>query len=185
SMQATGLSRLFAEGRAPLRVGNRHPVTVPVDTFQAKDGVFAMVVPSDAHFGRRCTLIGRPGLATDARFKDNPARARHEQVLKDEIESWSRELSLEECVAACAQAEIPAGPVWDLQQAARSEHASSRGLLSRVPHPAFGTLELASQPARFSSGPQAAPAREPLLGEHTREVLRERLGLSDAEIEGL
>src|SRR2546428_623487 len=62
AMQVTALSRLLAEGRAPARVGNRHPVTVPVDSFQAKDGLFAMVVPSNPHFGRLCTLIGRPAL---------------------------------------------------------------------------------------------------------------------------
>lgn len=185
AMQTTGLSRLLAEGRAPERVGNRHPVTVPVDTFSAKDGLFAMVVPGDAHFGRLCTLIGRPELARDARFKDNPARARYEPLLKNEIESWSRALRVEDCVAACAKADIPAGPVWNLQQAARSEHSSARGLLNKIDHPSIPGLELVSQPARFSSAPRAEPAREPMLGEHTAQILRERLGLSEAEVESL
>jgi CoA:oxalate CoA-transferase len=185
AMQTTALSRLLAEGRAPARVGNRHPVTVPVDTFQSKDGLFAMVAPSDAHFRRLCTLIGRPELADDPKFKDNKARARHEPFLKAQIEGWSCRLGVDECVAACAQADIPAGPVWDLKQAARSAHATARGLLTPVPHPVFGTLELVAQPARFSSSGKASAGREPLLGEHTAEVLRQHLGLDEGDLEAL
>ena len=184
AMQSTALSRLFAAGAAPARVGNRHPVTVPVDTFRAKDGLFAMVVPSDAHFRRLCELIGRPELASDARFKDNAARARNEPELKAFIEKWTAILSIDECVATLGKADIPAGPVWDLQQAARSEHALARRLLNRVAHPVIGELELVSQPARFSPQGEAAPSREPLLGEHTAEVLR-GLGVDEQELEAL
>jgi CoA:oxalate CoA-transferase len=185
AMQLTALSRLFASGEAPARVGNRHPVTTPVDSFRAADGLVALVVPSDAHFRRLCAAMNQPQLADDARFKDNASRAGHQAELKALIEHWSGRLSVQELLVECANADIPAGPVWDLKQAAGSEHSIARQLLKRVPHPAFGTLQYPPQPARFSGTDSAAAAREPSLGEHTRTVLRDRLGLSDAELDEL
>jgi CoA:oxalate CoA-transferase len=185
AMQLTALARLWASAEAPGRVGNRHPVTTPVDAFRAADGLVAMVVPSDAHFTRLCTAMEQPGLVEDARFRDNASRARHEPELKRLIEQWSSRLSVEELLTRCAKADIPAGPVWNLKQAAQSEHAVARALFHRVAHPAFGALEYPPQPARFSGLDGAAAAREPLLGEHTRELLREHLGLGDAELDEL
>ncbi len=184
AMQSTALARLAATGTPPARVGNRHPVTVPVDTFQARDGLFAIVAPSDAHFRRLAALIGEPGLADDPRFVTNAARAQHEPELKKAIERWSMQHSVDECVASCARADIPAGPVWDLQQATTSEHARARDLLRPVEHPAFGRIGMVQQPARFSSAPSGGTTREPLLGEHTAAVLGE-LGLSKSEIDRL
>jgi CoA:oxalate CoA-transferase len=184
AMQTTALSRLFAAGTAPGRVGNRHPVTVPVDTFRAMDGIFAMVVPSDAHFRRLCELIGRPEFAQDPRFESNAARASHEAELKAAIERWSGVLPLEQCVAACGRADIPAGPVWDLKQATASEHSIARAVLEPVAHPVFGQLGMVAQPARFSSQGRSPAMREPLLGEHTAEVLQ-GLGVNQQALDAM
>ena len=185
AMQLTALARLFASGEAPARVGNRHPVTTPVDSFRAANGLVALVVPSDAHFRRLCATMHQPQLADDAHFKDNAARARHQTELKALIERWSSSLSVQELLTRCGQADIPAGPVWDLKQAAESEHSIARRLFSRVAHPQFGELQYPPQPARFSGTDSVAAAREPSLGEHTRAVLRDRLGLSDTDLDEL
>ena len=108
-----------------------------------------------------------------------------ETELKQLIEQWSAKLPITELIALCASADIPAGPVWDLKQAAESGHALARGIFSHVSHPTFGTLRYPPQPARFSAVEPAPPQREPLLGEHTREVLRERLGLGATELDEL
>jgi CoA:oxalate CoA-transferase len=185
ALQVTGLAQLAASGRAPARVGNRHPVTTPVDTFATRDGHVAIVVPSDAQFARLCPLIGRPDLAADPRFADNAARREREAELKSIVERWSRELSTEAAVAACHGVDIAAGPVWDLAQAAGSDQAAARGLVRRVPHPAFGVIGMVLQPAKFALEDAPAAAREPRLGEHNEEVLGTRLGLSKPELERL
>jgi CoA:oxalate CoA-transferase len=179
SMQLTGLARYQAEGVAPQRVGNRHPVTTPVDTFRASDGHVAMVVPGDAQFRELCAIMGAPELADDERYINNSARRAHEPALRQTIEAWTGAQTVEGVVRACHGRGIPAGPVWDLAQAWRSRPATS------VPHPAFGTLELALQPGKFSTRQDAAPAREPALGEHTAEVLQDLLGLERGEIDAL
>ena len=183
AMQLTALSRLWASGQAPARVGNRHPVTAPVDTFRARDGLVAMVVPGDAQFSKLCEVIGRPELAEDERFKTNPARAKHEPQLKRAIEEWMGTRTVRECLGIFGEADIPTGPVWDLQQAVTSEHAVARGLVSEIKHPVFGSVGMIGQPARFSHA-GSAPSPEPRLGEHTLDVLR-GLGVQESELETL
>jgi CoA:oxalate CoA-transferase len=185
ALQLTGLAQLEASGRAPSRIGNRHPVTTPVDTFATRDGHVAIVVTGDAQFARFCPLIRRPELAADPRFKDNAARRESHAALKTLIEEWSRGLTIDEAAAACHAIDIPAGPVWDLGQAAASDQAAARELVQEIPHPAFGTIGMVVQPARFGSEGVTQPAREPTLGEHNAEVFGTRLGLSAAELERL
>ena len=182
SMQPTGLANLLASGKAPPRVGNRHPVTTPVNTYRCRNGLVALVVTSDAQFKSLCEVMGQSDLAADARFRSNPDRFANEATLCAMIEAWSATLDVDAVVARCHAAEIAAGPVWDLAQAAGSAQVAARGLLRSVAHPVFGELKLAPQPAKFSRSAGTEPAREPLLGEHTGEVLKGLLGLTDAEI---
>lgn len=185
SMQMTGLANLLATGNAPPRAGNRHPVTTPVNTYCCRDGLVALVVPSDVQFKALCEVMGRAELATDVRFLQNPDRFANESALRAAIEAWSGTLDVDDVVARCHAAELPAGPVWDLAQAAGSAQAAARGLLRSVPHPVFGDLTVVPQPAKFSRSPAVAPVREPSLGEHTGEILEGLLGLTREEVEAL
>lgn len=185
SMQLTGLARLAAEGVAPQRVGNRHPVTTPVDTFRASDGYVAIVVPSDAQFRELCGVMESPALAQDERYTSNAARRANENALRQTIESWTSARAADEVVRACLARSIPAGRVLDLGQARGMRSARSNDPITTVPHPVFGTLDLTLQPARFSGQQEATAAREPALGEHTSEVLRELLTLDAEEIKAL
>ena len=185
SMQMTGLANLLASGKAPPRVGNRHPVTTPVNTYRCSNGLVALVVTSDAQFKALCGVMGRAELATDARFLKNLDRFTNEAALRAAIEDWSGRLDVDDVVGRCHAAEIPAGPVWDLAQAAGSAQAAVRGLLRSVPHPVFGELKVVPQPAKFSRSGNVEPKREPALGEHTGEILEGLLGLTREEIEAL
>jgi CoA:oxalate CoA-transferase len=185
AMQVTGLSQLFASGRAPPRVGNRHPVTTPVDSYATRDGHVAVVAPSDAHFAALAEVIGRPELAGDERFRDNAARRERVGELRVIIEAWTRGRTSDEAVVALRARDIPAGPVWDLQQALGSDQAVARELVRNVAHPAFGSVGVLPQPAKFQREPAGGVTREPLLGEHTDEVLATLLGLAPGEIQRL
>ncbi len=185
AMQLTGLARLTASGEAPARVGNRHPVTSPVDTYATADGYVAMVVPSDAQFVALCEAIGQAQLAGDKRFSGNAARRGNYAPLKEAIEAWTRGQPTMEAVRLLQARGIPAGPVWDLKTAYDSEQARLRGTLAPVAHPEIGSLAMAGQPAKFSAGTGAPAMREPQLGEHTGTVLGELLGIAAAEIEAL
>lgn len=162
SLQMTGLSNLFAHGKAPGLVGNRHPVSTPFDTYRAADGLVVIAVASDKLFRRFCESIDRAELANDPRFADDPSRTRNEQALRAEIEAWTGQRSVEQACDLLLDAGVPASPVWNLAEATGSEQAQVRQLLVQ---PADGQPPLVPQPVYFNGRKPHAATRAPRLGE--------------------
>jgi CoA:oxalate CoA-transferase len=185
SMQLTGLSQLQATGAAPVRVGNRHPVTTPVDSFATDDGHLTIVVPTDDHFARLCQVVGRPGLATDPRFASGTARRENRDGLRAVLAEWFEGRRTDAAVALLQAADIPAGAVQDLAQAMASPQAVAHHIGPRVDHPTFGQIRMVAQPAQFASGGTVDVRREPLLGEDGDAVLQGILGRSPEEVAAL
>ena len=162
SLQMTGLSNLFAHGKAPGLVGNRHPVSTPFDTYRAADGLVVIAVASDKLFRRFCESIGRAELADDPRFADDPSRTRNEQALRAEIEGWTGQRSVEQACDLLLDAGVPASPVWNLAEATGSEQAQVRQLLVQ---PADDQPPLVPQPVYFNGRKPHTATRAPQLGE--------------------
>lgn len=184
SMLLTVLAQRLYAGAAPARVGNRHPVTYPVDCFEARDGHLVMVAISDAAFARLVSAIGRPELADDPRFRRNADRSAHEAELRAILADWIGARPRAEVQAALDAADVPCGPVWSIADVAASEHIKARGMIADPGHPGLAAAPLVPQPILFD-GVRPPTARAPLLGEHTEEVLRAVLGLGAEEIAAL
>jgi len=189
SMQLTGLSRQLYFDDTPKPVGNRHPITYPVDSFPTASGDIVMVCFSDAGFRNLGELMGEPGLADDPRFKTNADRNAHEAELRALISAWTAEQSQDAVIDALLKARIPAAPVWDLKQLVSADHTAARGLIVDGLHRRFGTVPLVPQPVKFSNNAgdtvdTAAPTT-PMLGEHTEAVLAELAALSPEAIAAL
>ena len=88
-------------------------------------------------------------------------------------------------LARLQQAQVPCGPINDIAQAFAEAQVRHRGVRMELPHPTAGRVPQVRHPARFSRSALEYPRAPPLLGEHTEEVLRERLGLSAAELREL
>jgi len=185
SMMLTVLSMQLYTDRPPTRVGSRHPVTYPVDVFEAKDGHIVMVVTSDRSFTALCQAIGQPALSDDDRFRTNADRNAHESELRAAIEAWTSSRSADAAVAALAEAGIPASPVLSVGDVVDSDHIAHREMISTVDHPTLGEVPMVHQPVRFSDTDRSFQRPSPLLGEHTQELLTEVLGLNEAQIKKL
>lgn len=162
SMQLTGLSNLFANGKAPSLVGNRHPVSTPFDTYQAKDGLVVIAIASEKLFQRFCECMGKPELSQDPRYLNDPTRTVNQAALREEIESWTGTKSVEEVCDLLLNAGVPASPIHNLQQATQSEHAEVRQVLT---HLNDGGTPLISQPVFFNGVKPKVTQRAPVLGE--------------------
>ncbi len=188
AMQLTGLARQLYFDDTPKPVGNRHPVTYPVDTFPTTSGDIVMVCFSDAAFRALGELMGDDGLADNPKFKTNADRNTNEEELRALISAWSSRLTQDEVIERLLKARIPAAPVWNLKQLVEHEHTTARGLVVEGVHETFGSVPLVRQPVKFSDvggeGPAGAPTT-PLLGEHTDAVLGDLAGLSADEIAAL
>ncbi|ABL68825.1 MULTISPECIES: CaiB/BaiF CoA transferase family protein [Paracoccus] len=173
SMLTTSHALHFYAGALPQRVGNRHPLSTPFGCFATRDGQVVIAVLNGKQFAALATLIGAPDAADDPRFASDESRTAHEPELKRLIEGWSRGLTTEEAVAALAGAGLPAAPIWDIAQAASNEHALTRGLVSRLPHPVLGLAPTIGQPVRFDGEKPVAETSAPRLGGDRAAILRE------------
>ena len=164
----------------PPRYGNAHPSIVPYQPFRARDGWVAVAAANDGLFVRLCGVLGRPQLATDVRFTTNAARVRNRSELVPLLEDAFATRDADAWLADLDAAGVPAGKIRGALDALRAAAPSTM----TVSHPTAGELELVAAPFALASGRLRAPTPPPLLGQHTREVLRE-LELADARIEAL
>ncbi|MBN9050601.1 MAG: CoA transferase [Rhizobiales bacterium] len=182
SMLLTNLSRRLYTDKPVGRVGNRHPETYPVDSFATRDGEVVLVGFSEAIVKRIYQAIGKPELADDPRFKTNADRNAHEADLRKIIGDWAAALTQKEALAKLQEVDVPAAPIWSLDDLLASPHIAARQLLQPGTNAKLGDIRLAPQPVRFSDSDAVTPMRAPTLGEDTDSVLREELGLDDAAI---
>ena len=60
-----------------------------------------------------------------------------------------------------------------------------REMVEEVPHPTAKTVKLVASPMKMSETPCEITRHPPLLGEHTDEILLEKLGYGSEKIEEL
>jgi crotonobetainyl-CoA:carnitine CoA-transferase CaiB-like acyl-CoA transferase len=172
----------LATGDAPGRLGNAHPSIVPYETFHA---MVAVAAANDGLFRRLCAVLGRPDVATDARFASNPDRVANREALVSLVAAEIARRDADELLEALAQAGVPSGKIRDVPDAFAAAAAAGDPATLTVEHPAVGPIELVRTAVRIDDGATPATAAPPRLGEHTREILRDLLGRADSEIDAL
>ncbi|MGH7813663.1 MAG: CaiB/BaiF CoA transferase family protein [Candidatus Binataceae bacterium] len=185
AMLEDALARYSVSGKAPGRIGTRHPSITPFQRFRAADDYFVLGAGNEAIWKRMCGAIGRPELKDDPRFATNADRtANHpalEAILADHFASRPREHWL----AALRAAEVPCAPIANVREVSENPHLIARNMILRAAHESFGDLIVPGSPLK-TAGDSATPAtRAPRLGEDTDSVLSELLGYDSARISEL
>ena len=168
------------------RMGNRGgPPTdlYPCTPGGENDWAYIMVV-TQRMWDSFCVTIDRTDMLADPRFESAASRREHGDALYEEIAQWTRQRTKHEVMHQLGDAGVPAAAVLDTHDLFTDPHLASRDFIQTVDHPVLGTVELMRWPARMSAS--EVPMRAaPLLGEHSDEVLRAELSLSDAELDAL
>jgi crotonobetainyl-CoA:carnitine CoA-transferase CaiB-like acyl-CoA transferase len=172
-------------GEEPRRLGNRHPNLAPYETFAAQDGYLVVGVGSEALWRAFCQAAGRPLLAEDPRFTTNALRVANYESLKDVLYPLFRTRTVAGWEELLNAAGIPNGRVRSVGEALRNPQVEARGLLVELDHPGLGRGRYVGSPLHLSGASRTSKRPPPRLGEHTAEVLKERLGLSEGEVERL
>ncbi len=128
------------------RWGNGHASIVPYQSFQAKDGLVAIAVGSEAQFAKLAVILGRPGWANDARYSTNPQRVKNRVTLLAAIGKILKTRPAGYWIAECRRHKIPAGPVATVAQALNSPQSRALGLVQELPHPELGRVKLLASP---------------------------------------
>ena len=172
----------LATGKDARRYGNGHPTIVPYTTFPSADGAIAIAVGNDAQFVRLCELLGHTAWAQDERFLTNTARVENRDAIDKKIGAETVLIGGDALLSQLRQAGIPCGRVNTVGDALADIHARERDMVLQLLHPAVGSFEMLGIPLRMGLTPPTVRRHPPQLGEHTTEVLRHDLGLSEARV---
>ncbi len=158
---------------------------VPTNTYPCADGKFVIIGGNgDSIFRRLMTAAGRPEMAADPRLADNSGRVAHQSEVDDAISRWTAKLNSNQVLEILERAEVPCGPIYNVADMVEDPHFNARGMFEQV---AVDGLEL-KIPAILpilKDSPGRTEWAGPEVGAHNGEILRERLGLGDEEIQML
>lgn len=182
-----GWQRFFASGKQPELIGNRYAAAFPYDSFTASDGLFVIGCGNDKLFTLLCTkVLGREDLLTDPRFDTNIHRCENYAALKPEIEKWSIEHTIAECVSLIDAAGVPVAPINMLADVVNDEHiAGAREMFIHMHHPVIGDMTVPGNPVKLLDTKPDISKCAPDLGQDNKAVYGEMLGLTEGDLETL
>jgi crotonobetainyl-CoA:carnitine CoA-transferase CaiB-like acyl-CoA transferase len=169
------------------RLGNAHPNIVPYQPFQTSDGYIIVAIGNDTQFARFCEMADCTQLAENPDFATNASRVGNRDALVPMLDEIFATRSSAEWLSGLEENKIGCGPINNLQQVFDDPHVKAREMVVNVPHPLTGDggAALIASPMKFSDTPVTYRYAPPLLGQHTEEVLREKLNLSDDDLAAL
>ena len=187
TVQENAFVRYLNTGEIPHALGTRHPVIAPFQTFQTKDGYIAVALRGGIkdQWPLFCAAIDRIDIMDDPRFKDGWSRIQNYETLEPILVKAMKGRTTREWVEELEQAGIPCGPVNNIAQVASDPQIAARDMIIDVKHPEAGGFRVANTPFKFSRTPCKVERVSPALGEHTKDVLSQLLGMSEEELRTL
>jgi crotonobetainyl-CoA:carnitine CoA-transferase CaiB-like acyl-CoA transferase len=175
----------LATGENPARLGNQHPNIVPYQVFPTQDGHIVLSVGNDPTFKRFCDAFDLSWMLEDPRFATNAARVQNRQLVTDTLTPIMQRQPTKWWVERLEALSIGCGPINKLSEVFADPQVVARGVVREMAHGSGETVKVIANPVRLSETPAEYRLPPPLLGEHTAEILGERLGLSEAELSAL
>jgi formyl-CoA transferase/CoA:oxalate CoA-transferase len=176
--------RHFA-GDQPGRTGNRHATIAPYDTYDTADGTLVLAVGNDSQWQSLCAVLPAPDLGADPRYRTNADRVAHYPELSAALGPILKRSHLEPLIDRLRAVGVPCGAVRSVAGALADPQIAARQMVETLTHPTIGPLQVLGLPVKLSETPGSVRDAPPRLGEHTRRVLEQDLGLSAVEVDGM
>ncbi len=185
SWLANVASGYLLSGDPPRRYGNAHGTVVPYQTFATADGHLMLAVGNDAQFASLAEAVSEPAWADDELFATNPARVQFREQLIPALANHFRQRPTVEWIRRLRAAGVPCGPVNDIPTALETPQAEHRQMVQTVTDGNGDQIRLVGPVPKLDRTPPHISRPPPLLGEHTDELLQEKLALTELEIQTL
>jgi len=185
AMLENAISRYVVTGDIPGPAGNRHSSIVPFEPFDTTDGEIMIAAGNDVLWAKLCKVMERSDLAEHESFKTNLLRSTNYDILRPMIAEVIQTKNTHEWQEILDNAGVPNGPINTVDKVIQDPQVISREMIVEIEHPVAGKLKMPGVPVKLSETPGSIRRPAPLLGQHTDEILREMLGLTEEEIEQL
>jgi len=185
AVMANVSSNYLCSDEIPQRWGVASPIIVPYQTFPTSDGWVIVAVGNDSQFKQFVRAGGQKQLADDPLYSKNPQRVLNRERLIPLLEAMTRQKTKAQWLSLLEEAGVPCGPINNIKEVFENEQVKARELQFDMPHPTTGKMKLVANPIRMSKTPVEANLAPPTLGQHTEEILHDRLKLDSEQIHKL
>ena len=175
----------LATNKESQRYGNGHPTIVPYTTYETADSIVALAVGNDKQFSQLANLLGHPEWLSDQRFQTNSARIKNRDLVDKMIGIEAIKYPTSSLIKLLMNCGIPVGQVKSVHEALNSDQATANRMVTQIDHPLIGSYLTLGIPVQLSQTPGEIYKAPPTLGQHTREILKDYLGLNTSEIDSL
>ncbi len=185
SLLCTTIGNYFANGDLPTPMGTAYPVVVPYQTFRTRTRDLALAIAGQKLWKILCPLIGAPELENDPLYASGPLRMKNRVPLIEKLQAIFLTKSYEEWEPLLLASNIPVGAINDVATVVEHPQVKARGIIIETTHPKAGKVKQVRSPLRLPEMPPMPDTPAPLHGQHSTEILREVLKMSDADIAAL
>ena len=150
--------------------------------WETDPNAYTYFITQAAAWPKICKAIKKPAWVDDPNYATPNARLTRLNEVFDAIESWTMTKTKFEVMQICNPLDIPVGPILSMKEISEEESLRETGTIVEIDHPERGKYLSVGCPVKLSASP-AEVKRSPLLGEHTKEILRSELGYTDNELD--
>ena len=174
-------------GNMAPRLANRSEWFAPQGAFpcQGEERWIAIAVHNDDEWRGLVRVMGSPGWATTPEMASVLGRLRDVDELERRIGEWTEQHTAEDLMARLQAEGVPAGVVQTIVDTANDPQHAHRGTFVKLEHPVIGEHTYTTMGTILPKAPRALERHAPLLGQDTREFLRDQIGMPEAEITAL
>lgn len=167
----------------PGPMGTAFPTVVPYRVFQTADRALAIAVGSEKLWAAFCQALEIPAIEKHPDYESNAARILHRASLESLLAGIFRRRPVAEWMAKLQSVGVPCSLVRNFREVAEDPQCEVRSMFPFIDHPAAGRQRVTGTPVKLSATPGRPSLPAPLLGQHTRSVLKEFLGVEDSQLD--
>lgn len=185
AMLENAIARYVVTKEIPKPAGNRHTSIVPFEPFETKDSKIVVAAGNDALWKKYCTVAGLEDIMMDPLYATNPKRNENYEALRPILALKMKEKTTEDWNKLLDEAGVPNGPINYVDKVLENEQVIARDMIVEVDHPVAGTLKMPGVAIKLSETPGKIETAAPLLGQHSKEILKEFFDYSDEDVDKL